>query len=298
MRLFFQPIRELSQKYSIVQSAMASAERIFQLLETQERLPIVAEPLAPMEVKGDIEFRRVGFAYEPGQPVLREISFRVRPGETLAIVGATGSGKTTIINLLERFYDPTEGEVLLDGTDLRELDPFWLRRQIGLVMQDVLLIPDTMKANIMLDRTMDQEELERLVELSQLSALVEDLPEGLDTRIGEGALDLSAGQRQLLAFARVLARNPRILILDEATANVDSATEWLVEQAIQATLTNRTNIVIAHRLSTIRRADRILVVERGHLIEEGTHETLMARRGLFFHLQSLQTSLVRTGFEG
>lgn len=291
MRLFFQPIRELSQKYSIVQSALASAERIFQLFENKEMLPVAAEPVRPEQVKGAITFNGVNFEYEPGRPVIRDLHFQVAPGETLAIVGATGSGKTTIINLLERFYDPCDGEVLLDGVDLRALDPAWLRDQIGLVMQDVLIIPGSIRDNILLDLHMSDDELQRLVELSQLKGLVDNLPEGLDSKIGEGGMDLSAGQKQLLALARVLARNPSILVLDEATANVDTETEMLLEHAIQAALANRTSIVIAHRLSTIKRADRILVMDQGAIVEQGSHDQLMARQGLYYHLQSLQNGI-------
>jgi ATP-binding cassette, subfamily B, multidrug efflux pump len=290
MRLFFQPVRELSQKYSIVQSAMASAERIFHLLEIRDVLPTMDPQVVPREVRGEIAFTQVNFAYEPDRPVIKDLSFETHAGETLAIVGATGSGKTTLINLLERFYDPCKGAISLDGVDLRRFDPNWLREQIGLVMQDVFIVPGTIRENILLDRQLSEEELGKIVALSQLSVLVRRLPQGLDTRIGEGAMDLSAGQKQLLALARVFARNPRILVLDEATANVDTETEMLVEQAIQAALTNRTSIVIAHRLSTIRRADRILVMDHGRIVEEGAHDALMTRRGLYYHLQTLQKS--------
>ncbi len=288
VRLFFQPLRELSQKYSIVQSAMASAERIFQLIDSRERLPVPASPSRPARLEGSIDFEHVDFAYEPDRLVLEDLSFHVSPGETLAIVGATGSGKTTVINLLERFYDPIRGAVKLDGTDIRSLDPSWLRLHIGLVMQDVLIVPGTFRENILLDLELSEEALRRVIHLSQLEEVVRRLPNGLETRIGEGGMDLSAGQKQLLAIGRVLARNPRILVLDEATANVDTETEMLLEQAIQSAFVNRTNIVIAHRLSTIRRADRILVMHHGRIAEEGSHDALMTRQGLYYHLQTLQ----------
>lgn len=288
LRLFFQPLRELSQKYTLVQSAMASAERIFQLLDTGDFLPAVVDPVRLAKVEGNISFRNVDFAYEPGRPVLKDISFEVKAGETLAIVGATGSGKTTMVSLLERFYDPERGQILLDGVDLRRFEPSWLRKQFGLVMQDIFIVPGTIRENILLDRSLPEGELDRIVRLSQLAGLVKRLPDGLDTRIGEGGMDLSAGQKQLLAFTRVLARNPRVLILDEATANVDTETELLVERAIAAVMANRTGVIIAHRLSTIRRADQIVVIDRGRIVERGTHETLMGETGLYYHLQTLQ----------
>jgi ATP-binding cassette subfamily B protein len=222
--------------------------------------------------------------------VVRGLDFRVAPGETLAIVGATGAGKTTIINLLERFYDPDQGVVRLDGHDLREFNPVFLRGQIGLVMQEVYLFPATVKENIVLDRELSEARLAEVVAAAQLTEMIEDLPQGLETRIGEAGLDLSAGQRQLLALARVLARDPRILVLDEATASIDTETEMLIEKALAVTLANRTSVVIAHRLSTIRRADRILVMDHGRIVEEGSHEELMARPdGLYHRLQDLQS---------
>ena len=288
MRLFFQPLRELSQKYSIVQSAMASAERIFQLLDTRSGLPVLPEPHGPHAVSGTLEFSKVTFGYDPDKPVIHNLSMKVDPGETVAIVGATGSGKSTLINLLERMYDPDSGRILLDGHDLRELDPQWLRNTVGLVMQEVYLIPGTIKENILLDSGMGEQGLRAILQLAQLDALIGRLPQGIHTKIGEGNLELSAGERQLLALARVMVRDPEILVLDEATANVDSETEILVERAIDATLSQRTSIVIAHRLSTIRRADRIIFMDSGQIVEEGTHEKLMADKGFYHRLQNLQ----------
>ena len=291
MRLFFQPIREFSQKYTIVQSAMASAERIFHLLEEKDYMPPVTDPVSIPGISGHIEFRDVVFSYEAGRPALKNISFEVKAGHTLAIIGATGSGKTTIINLLERFYDPQQGSILLDGVDLRRFEPHWLREHIGLVMQDIFIVPGSIRENILLDRELPESEIDRIVQLSQLEKLIRSLPMGLDTIIGEGGMDLSAGQKQLLAFARVLARDPKILILDEATSNIDSETEMLIEQAIRAVMTNRTSIIIAHRLSTIRRADQIIIVDRGRIVEQGTHEDLMEKVGLYHHLQMLQNGV-------
>jgi ATP-binding cassette, subfamily B, multidrug efflux pump len=291
MRLFFQPIREFAQKYTIVQSAMTSAERIFQLLEEKDYIPPLIDQVRIDTIRGHIEFRDVEFSYEPGRPVLRNISFEVKPGQTFAIIGATGSGKTTIINLLERFYDPQRGSVLLDGVDLRRLEPHWLREHIGLVMQDIFIVPGSIRENILLDRELSESRIGQIVELSQLESLVHSLPRGLNTTIGEGGMDLSAGQKQLLAFARVLARDPKILILDEATSNVDTETEMLIEQAIGAVMANRTSIIIAHRLSTIRRANQIIIIDHGRIVEQGTHEDLMEKAGLYHHLQMLQNGI-------
>jgi ATP-binding cassette subfamily B multidrug efflux pump len=288
MRLFFQPLRELSQKYSIVQSAMASAERIFQLLDTRSGLPVLPEPFGPQAVSGTLEFSNVTFGYDPDKPVIHNLSMKVAPGETVAIVGATGSGKSTLINLLERMYDPDSGRILLDGHDLRELDPQWLRNTVGLVMQEVYLLRGTIKENILLDSGMGEQGLTAILQLAQLDELIGRLPQGIHTKIGEGNLELSAGERQLLTLARVMVRDPEILVLDEATANVDSETEILVERAIDATLSHRTSIVIAHRLSTIRRADRIIFMDSGQIVEEGTHEKLMADKGFYNRLQNLQ----------
>lgn len=293
IRLFFQPIRELSQKYSIVQSALASAERIFQLLDTSAELPIALKPITPNQLHGAVEFRQVSFSYEDNQEVLHDLSFAVNPGEILAIVGATGSGKSTIVKLIERFYDPDRGEIFIDGHNINQFDQQFLRQQVGMVMQDVFIVPGSIRENIVLDGQLTESELSQIVEQAQLQHLIHQLPQGLETKIGEGNMDLSSGQKQLLAFARVLARDPRILILDEATSSVDSATEILIDNAMTLTLANRTSIVIAHRLSTIRLADNILVMEEGKIVEQGNHDTLLAKNGMYHRLQSLQLPLIQ-----
>ncbi len=290
MRLFFQPLRELSQKFSIVQSAMASAERIFQILDTRPTLKTARNSIRLSKFSGSIAFERVRFGYETGQPIIHDFSLRIKPGETLAIVGATGSGKTTLINLLERFYDVEQGAVTLDDIDIKKLDRFWLREQIGLAMQDVFVIPASIRDNILLGKRLGDVELREIIDNAQLTEFVAALERGWYTRIGEGGMGLSSGQKQLLAFARVLARDPSVLILDEATSNVDSETERLIEQAIGAVLENRTSIVIAHRLSTIRRADRIVVMEHGRIVEQGSHEELLAAGGLYHYLLQLQNN--------
>ena len=285
MRLFFQPLRELSQNYSIVQSAMASAERIFETLDTRpEILPHVREGVMPRAattgagVSGcEIQFKDVDFGYNPDELVLRGVNLTISPGETVALVGATGAGKTSMISLLSRFYDPLAGAVLVCGQDIRTMALKDLRSRIGLVMQDIFIMPDTVLANIILDQPHDEARLEVILGQTGLHRFIERLPQGLQTRIGEGALSLSLGEKQLLSFVRALYRDPEILILDEATASIDSESENLLEQAISAGFANRTSVVIAHRLSTIRRADRIVVMDQGRIVEIGRHDELLAR---------------------
>ena len=289
MQMFFKPVRDLAEKYNVMQSAMASAERIFGLLDTQDVVPEPAEPAPlPERVRGEVELRHVSFGYAEGKRVLHDVSFRVRPGERVAIVGMTGAGKTSIINLLERFYDPDEGAVLLDGIDLRRLPKGFVRTQIALVMQDVFLFARPVADNITLGRRLSEEKLERVVGWANAQRLVARLPRGLREELHEEGLTISAGERQLLALARALAAEPKVLVLDEATSSVDTETERLIQEALERLMAGRTTIAIAHRLSTIQGSDRILVLHKGRLREEGTHAELLAKRGLYWRLYQLQ----------
>jgi ATP-binding cassette subfamily B multidrug efflux pump len=289
LRMFFQPIRDISEKYNIMQSAMASTERIFGVLDTQERISEPSAPKSPSEIRGNIEFRNVTFSYAANEVVLRDVSFRVAEGETVAIVGATGAGKTSIISLLERFYDPQEGYILIDGIDIRELKTSFLRSQIGLVLQDVFLFAGDILSNIQLGNdNLPRGDIERIVRHVNADRFIQRLPRGLDEDVKEGGSILSAGERQLLSFARALAVNPRILILDEATSSVDTETESLIQDALGKLMKGRTSIIIAHRLSTIQRADRIIVMHKGRVREMGTHVQLMARKGFYYKFYRLQ----------
>ncbi len=288
IRMFFQPIRDLSEKYNIMQSAMASLERIFGLLDEKIAIP---SPLSPVRrrVKGKIEFRNITFSYNGKDRVLQDVSFTVREGETLAIVGATGAGKSSLLSLLERFYEPEEGRILLDGVDIREWDLSALRSQIGLVMQDTFLFAGDIEENIRLgDRRSDGTRVREVARAVNADQFIERLLHQYRTRVGEGGEVLSAGQRQLLAFARALYVDPKILVLDEATSQVDPETERLIQGGLIQLLHGRTSIIIAHRLSTIQHADRIVVLHKGRVREMGTHSELMARKGLYFRLYQIQ----------
>jgi ABC-type multidrug transport system fused ATPase/permease subunit len=280
LRMFFGPIRDVSQKYSIMQSAMASAERIFHLLDDTGQEKYTST--------GEIEFQQVSFGYRPDEPVLKDISFRVRAGETLAIVGVTGAGKTTLMHLLERFHQPQQGNILLDGRDIRDLDLPWLRSQVGLIMQDVFLFGGKLRDNIALDRDLAPQEIQEITRMAYLEDLVSRLPDQLDAEVQEGGVTFSTGQRQLLAIARAMAYDPKVLILDEATANIDSETEHLIQQALERLFQGRTTLVIAHRLSTIQKADRVLVLHHGRIVEHGTQDDLLSRRNYYYRLHQLQ----------
>ncbi len=276
MRLFFQPLRELSQKYSIVQSAMASAERIFELLDTERTVPLPAAPVALPPLQGEIRFDSLTFSYDADAPVISDLSLTIPAGKTYALVGTTGSGKTTLANLLLRFYAPQHGTITLDGIDIAELDPEVLRRAVGVILQDVFILQDSLLANIVMDTGRSRSQVEAILDRTHMTRFVERLPHGLDTRIGEGGQGLSTGEKQLLSFARVLCRDPAVLVLDEATAAIDTESENILEQAIEDSFKGRTSLVIAHRLSTIRRADRIVVMDGGRIVEQGSHQELMA----------------------
>jgi ATP-binding cassette, subfamily B, multidrug efflux pump len=288
-QMFFTPLRDVSSKYTTLQSALAAVERLEALMETPESIASPAEPQRVIGGRGSIVFDRVSFEYRKGEPVLRDLSFRVEAGQKIAIVGPTGSGKTTIIKLLNRFYDVTSGRILVDGVDVRQWDLTELRRAIGLVQQDVFLFAGDIADNVRLGRgdLSDRDLIEALTR-SQAMRFVERMPDGVHEEIRERGANLSSGQRQLLSFARALAYDPRILVMDEATSSVDSETERLIQIALDQLLTGRTALVIAHRLSTIERADRILVLSNGVLRESGTHEELLKRPGLYRRLFELQ----------
>ncbi len=289
MRLFFQPLRELSQKYSIVQSALASAERIFHLLDTEpeDTTDPVSGSNAPLSLIGDLCFTGVNFSYKADQPILHDITFTVKKGETVAIVGSTGSGKSTLINLMLRFYEPDSGTITLGGHPLSEVARKELRREIGVVMQEMLILPDTLLNNIVLDTGKTKTEVVELLAQTQLTEFVENLPQGLDTIVGEGGQAMSTGEKQLLAIARVLCRNPSLLVLDEASSAIDSRTEKLLEQPLEHCFKEKTVLIIAHRLSTVQRADRIIVLEKGRIMEQGTHAELLANSGMYSKLIAL-----------
>jgi ABC-type multidrug transport system fused ATPase/permease subunit len=297
---FFIPIREFSTKYAVMQSAMASAERVFQLLDTPPAIVSPRTPRVPRAAAGGIEFDHVWFAYKPDEFVLRDVSFRIEPGEKIAVVGATGSGKTSLIKLLSRLYDVNRGHVRVDGIDVREWDLAQVRRHIGVVLQDVFLFRGDIAGNISLGRPeITPAIVEEAARRVNAWPFIRALPGGLHEKVRERGSNLSTGQRQLLAFARALAYDPTILVLDEATSSIDTETEMLIQDALSTLMRDRTAVVIAHRLSTIEHADRIIVLHHGAVREVGTHQELIGARGIYYRLYQLQyaPAAVRQGAE-
>jgi len=299
MKMFFRPIRDIAEKYNIMQNAMASAERLFVILDTDEKLP---QPV--IELKSDskfdprvlekiskLEMEDVYFGYVKEEPVLKRISFSVHAGESIAVVGPTGAGKTSLINLIPRFYDPTSGRVLVNGDDVKDFGLSALRANMALVMQEPFLFSETIRENILQGNLLlKEEETERVIRLSNCGYLVDRLPEGLNTVLSEGGTSISSGERQLISIARAFARNPDLILLDEATSYIDSETEQKIQEALLNLMKDRTSIIIAHRLSTARIADVIIVLNRGRIVEQGSHDELMKKQGFYFKLNQLQNS--------
>jgi ATP-binding cassette subfamily B multidrug efflux pump len=302
IRMFFRPIRDLAEKYNILQNAMASAERIFLILDSREVLPRPAvqrtNKASRLQRIDEIRFENVYFSYVDGENILRKITFSISAGETVAVVGPTGAGKTSLINLIPRFYDPASGQVLINGLDLKDLNVSSFRSKIALVMQDPFLFSGTIRHNIFQDSqdpTAAQEQF--IIDASNCRPLIDRLPRGLDTVLSEGGASISSGERQLISIARAFARNPQLILFDEATSYIDSSTELAIQQAVETLMKNRTSLVVAHRLSTVRNAHRIIVLHRGRIIETGDHVELMNRKGFYYKLHQLQNGRVlESGF--
>ena len=289
--MFYQPLMDITEKYTLLQSAMAGGERVFALLDTEEHIPDRGTRPAEGSIRGDIVFENVNFSYNREEPVLQDLSFTVKAGEMLAIVGYTGAGKTTITNVLTRPWDTDSGRITLDGIPVADIPLGELRRSVLPVLQDVFLFSGPVADNIRLGLDLTDAQVEEAARAVHAHEFISRLSEGYQTLLSEGASNISAGQRQLISFARVIAHNPAVVILDEATSSVDTETERLIQLGMKRVLTNRTSIVIAHRLSTIRHADRILVLSGGRLAEQGTHQDLIARNGLYAGLYRLQYEL-------
>ncbi len=290
LQQFFQPILDLAEKYNIMQAAMASSERVFRLLDTRSNILDPQSPVVLPHVRGEIEFKNVSFAYNEGDWVLRDVDFTISAGESVAIVGATGAGKTSIISLISRFYDVQKGKILLDGVDLRDMTQADVRKHVGVVLQDPFIFAGTIASNIRLNETgIGDEQVRSAARFVNADKFIDRLPEGYETVVTERGSTLSVGQKQLLAFARAIAFNPEILlVLDEATSSVDTETEHLIQDALAKLMSGRTSIIIAHRLSTIQNVDRIIVLHKGRMVEMGTHRDLLAQRGVYHRLYELQ----------
>lgn len=292
---FTRPINEIANQYSSILTALAGAERIFEIMDSADEVDEGKAEIAVSEIRGDIEFRDIHFSYVPGEEVLGGLQLSVRAGQKIAIVGATGSGKTTVVNLLTRFYELDSGAITVDGVDITDIPKDTLRRAIAIVLQDTVLFSDSIRNNIRYGREdATEEEIRAAAALAKADVFIERLPEGYDTVLAESGSDLSQGQRQLLAIARAVLADPKILILDEATSSVDTRTEMHIQQAMVALMKNRTSLIIAHRLSTIRDADMIVVIRNGKIAEAGDHETLLAKQGEYYKLYRNQFAGIAT----
>jgi len=301
MKMFFRPIRDIAEKYNILQNSMASAERIFLIMDSTESLeqpgPVIKSSLKSgsktstqaLKKIFEMSLEDVSFNYVENETVLKKVSFNVKAGETMALVGPTGSGKTTIINLIIRFYDPTSGRVLVNGIDIKKISTPNLRGKMALVMQDPFLFSETIRDNITLMKNdISETALQQILEHSNCKTFIDRLPAGLDTVLSEGGASISSGERQLISIARAFARNPDLIILDEATSYIDSETEYKIQEALFNLMANRTSIIVAHRLSTARGADKIIVLNRGKIVEAGNHLELMQNKSFYFRLNRLQ----------
>jgi ATP-binding cassette subfamily B protein len=287
--MFFRPLRDMAEKFNLLQNAMSSAERIFQLMDTREYLPSPASVPRRDEPLESIKFSSVSFAYSPDNPVLKDITFSLAKGERIAFVGPTGAGKSSLIHLLVRFYDPQQGQILINGRDILTWDVHFLRSRMALVMQESFLFARTLRETLLQGNPdLTEREIHELLDQLELWPLINKLDQGLDTVLSGRGASLSSGERQLLAMARALARNPDVLILDEATSSIDSETEQRLAKAMHRLQQNRTSITIAHRLATARHADTIYVLHRGRIIESGSHPQLLAREGFYARLHQVQ----------
>ncbi len=287
INMLFRPLRQLADRFNTLQMGMVASERVFNILDTNSRIEDEGN-LELSDVKGKIEFKDVHFGYKEGEEILKGINFTAEPGETLAIVGATGAGKSTIINLLSRFYEIWEGEILLDGVNIKEVKLSSLRKHLAVVLQDVFLFSDSIYSNITLNKNIALDQVQEAAEIIGVDKFIESLPEAYDYNVRERGNMLSSGQRQLLAFLRAYVSNPSVLILDEATSSIDTESEKLIQNAIEKLTEGRTSVIIAHRLATIKKADQILVIEKGEIVERGTHQDLLGQNGYYTRLYEMQ----------
>ncbi len=299
LQKFFEPVRDLAEKFNIIQTAMASSERIFELLDTPEQIPDQVPPNPDVKIKGEVDFERVWFAYDDENFILKDISFSLSEGESLAIVGATGSGKSTLVNALCRFYDIQKGDIRFDGKSIKDINKYDLRRQVALVQQDVFLFSGNIADNIRLgNQQMGQEEIESISQAVSSHNFISSLPFKYEQELTEGGVGISSGQRQLISFARALASNPRILVLDEATSSVDPETESQIQSGIEELTRGRTSIIIAHRMSTLMHADKILVLKQGEILEFGPRKELLIQKGVFYKICQSQLQGLPTDHTG